>query len=97
MAGEMKHDHGMAKMDIAEHMLGDLALIAPFARETLPNQPVAGAFLTITNNGSEDDTLIGVSSSIAARGEVPAGAFSGSMMQSAFQPKRGSGSNWLGR
>ncbi len=33
----------------------------------------------------------------AARGEVPAGAFSGSMMQSAFQPKRGSGTNWLGR
>ncbi len=81
LAGEMKHDHGMAKMDMAEHMLGDLALIAPFARETLPNQPVAGAFLTITNNGSEDDTLIGVSSSIAARGEVHEMAMDGDTMK----------------
>ena len=47
-------------MNNAEHVLGDLTLKAPFARATLPNQPVAGAFLTITNNGTEDDVRVGV-------------------------------------
>lgn len=71
--GEMKHDHadhGEAKMEMAEHAVGDLMLKAAFARATLPNQPVAGAFLSITNVGSEDDVLIGFSSPIAGRGEV---------------------------
>ncbi len=69
-AGDMKHGNGMAKMETAEHMVGELILKAPFARATLPNQPVAGAFLTITNNGAEDDVLIAVSSPISERGEV---------------------------
>ena len=69
-AGEMKHDHGEAKMDMAEHQVGDLMLKAPFARATLPNQPVAGAFLTISNVGNEDDVLVAVSSPISERGEV---------------------------
>lgn len=33
----------------------------------------------------------------AVRGQVPSPAFSESMLHAAFQPKRGSGSNWLGR
>lgn len=69
-AGEMKHGEDMAKMEMAEHEVGDLMLKAPFARATLPNQPVAGAFLTITNNGNEDDVLVAVSSPISERGEV---------------------------
>lgn len=69
-AGEMKQGAGMATTDVAEHRLGDLVLKAPFARATLPNQPVAGAFLTISNMGSEDDVLVAVSSPISDRGEV---------------------------
>lgn len=69
-AGEMKPAGSMAKMNQAEHVLGDLTLKSPFARATLPNQPVAGAFLTITNSGTEDDVLIAVSSPISQRGEV---------------------------
>lgn len=69
-AGEMKPADDMAKMDMAEHTLGELVLKTPFARATLPNQPVAGAFLTISNTGSDDDVLIGVSSSVSERGEV---------------------------
>ena len=69
-AGEMKHDHGDHKMEMAEHKVGDLMLKAPFARATLPNQPVAGAFLTISNMGSEDDVLVAVSSTVSERGEV---------------------------
>jgi copper(I)-binding protein len=70
VAGEMEHDKDMAAMELTEHSVGDLTLKAPFARATLPNQPVAGAFLTISNMGSEDDVLVGVSSSISERGEV---------------------------
>jgi copper(I)-binding protein len=69
-AGDMKPTGGTAEMNMAAHTLGDLTLKAPFARATLPNQPVAGAFLTITNNGTEDDVLIAVSSPISQRGEV---------------------------
>ncbi len=69
-AGDMQHDHGEAKMEMAEYKVGDLMLKAPFARATLPNQPVAGGFLTISNMGSEDDVLIGFSSPVAGRGEV---------------------------
>lgn len=68
-AGEMK-EGGMAKMEMSEHQVGDLMLKAPFARATLPNQPVAGAFLTISNMGTEDDVLIAVSSPVSERGEV---------------------------
>ncbi len=81
IAGDMKHDHSMAKMDIAEHQVGDLMLKAPFARATLPNQPVAGAFLTITNTGSEDDVLIAVSAPFAERGEVHEMAMDGDTMK----------------
>ena len=80
-AGEMKNDGGEAKMDMAEHMIGDLALKAPFARATLPNQPVAGGFLTITNTGDEDDVLISVSSSVSERGEVHEMAMDGDTMK----------------
>ncbi len=85
VAGDMKHgehaDNGMAKMDMAEHQVGDLMLKAPFSRATLPNQPVAGAFLTITNMGDEDDTLIAVSADFAERGEVHEMAMEGDTMK----------------
>ncbi|MCG6885426.1 MAG: copper chaperone PCu(A)C [Silicimonas sp.] len=77
----MKHAHDMAASQPMEHQVGDLTLSAAFSRETLPNQPVAGAFLTITNNGSEDDVLIAVSSPLAARGEVHEMAMEGDTMK----------------
>ncbi len=38
----------------------DLALeiTDPFSRATLPNAPVAAGFLTVANNGAEDDRLV---------------------------------------
>ncbi|PWJ21085.1 copper chaperone PCu(A)C [Jannaschia seohaensis] len=41
--------------------LGQLHLSAPMLRETPPNAPVAGGFLTIENRGDSDDTLIAAS------------------------------------
>jgi periplasmic copper chaperone A len=38
--------------------LGDLVIEGAFTRATLPNAPVGGGYLTITNNGDEADRLI---------------------------------------
>ena len=61
--------------------LGKLEIAAPFARATLPNQPVAGGYLTITNTGETDDTLVGVSSAAADRMEIHEMAMEGDVMQ----------------
>lgn len=37
---------------------GDLTLSGAFTRATLPNAPVGGGYLTITNNGDEADRLV---------------------------------------
>lgn len=60
---------------------GALQITAPFARETLPNQPVAGGFMTIANTGETDDTLIGASSDAAGRMEVHEMAMEGDVMR----------------
>ncbi|PZX16921.1 hypothetical protein LX81_01551 [Palleronia aestuarii] len=61
--------------------IGALEISAPFARATLPNQPVAGGFMTITNTGDADDTLVGVSSDAAGRSEVHEMAMEGDVMR----------------
>lgn len=81
LAGDSNHDHGAMKMDMADVQVGDLMLKAPFARATLPNQPVAGAFLTISNMGETDDRLVAVSTSVAERGEVHEMAMDGDTMK----------------
>lgn len=48
--------------------LGALELSGGFTRATLPNAPVGGGFLTITNTGSEADLLVSATSPVA--GEV---------------------------
>jgi len=59
--------HGMAAEAVT---VGALDLTAPFARATLPNQPVAGGFVTITNTGMEPDVLVGASSRVAGEMQV---------------------------
>lgn len=50
--------------------IGTLELRGGFARATLPNAPVGGAFITITNNGATDDRLVSVSSPAADVGQL---------------------------
>ena len=50
--------------------LGDLAISGAFSRATLPNAPVGGGFLSITNNGAEDDVLVSASAPIAAQTQL---------------------------
>ena len=51
-------------------MAGDLHLSGFWTRAMLPGQKAGGGFLIITNNGSADDRLVGVSTPHAARGEI---------------------------
>jgi copper(I)-binding protein len=46
-------------------MLGDLTLSGAFTRAMAPTAKVGGGFITITNNGQEDDRLISASSPAA--------------------------------
>ncbi|SIO22025.1 DUF1775 domain-containing protein [Vannielia litorea] len=69
--------HGMAD----KVTLGALEITAPAAAATLPNQPVAGGFVTITNTGAEDDVLVGASSAVAGRIEVHEMAMEGDVMK----------------
>jgi copper(I)-binding protein len=49
---------------------GSIEVASPWARATPKGAPVGGAFMTITNKGSEPDRLTGASSSVAAKLEV---------------------------
>lgn len=60
---------------------GDLQIENAFARETLPNQPVAGAFMTVTNAGNAPDRLIGGTSTAAGRIEIHEMAMQGDVMK----------------
>jgi periplasmic copper chaperone A len=61
--------------------LGALTITSPFARATMPNAPVAGGFLTITNAGPEDDTLIAAVSDIAGTMQVHEMVMDGDVMK----------------
>lgn len=64
----------------APETLGDLSFEGAFSRATLPNAPVAGAFLTITNSGP-DDRLIGAQTTAAGRVEIHEMTMEGDVMK----------------
>ncbi len=45
--------------------IGDINVTGVFSRATLPNAPVAGGFMTLTNNGTSDDRLVSASAPVA--------------------------------
>ena len=49
---------------------GSIEIGNPWARATPKGAPVGGAYMTITNKGTEADRLIGVSSPVASQAEV---------------------------
>mgnify|MGYP000140310943 FL=1 len=59
---------------------GSLTLTEGFAFATLPNQPVAGGFMTIANTGEADDRLVAASSDIAAVMQIHTMAMDGDVM-----------------
>lgn len=80
---EGSDDHGRAHgAETAEVVtFGTPEITAPFARATVPNQPVAGGYMTIANTGGDDDTLVAVSSPAAGRMEVQEMAMEGDVMR----------------
>jgi hypothetical protein len=50
--------------------VGSLEITDLWARATPPKAPTAGGFLTITNNGTDDDTLVAVSTPMAGKSEL---------------------------
>ncbi|MGV8855903.1 MAG: copper chaperone PCu(A)C [Devosia sp.] len=61
--------------------LGPLNISVPFARATLPNAPVGGAFFTIENTGTEPDRLISASSPAAGDVQIHEMAMQGDVMK----------------
>lgn len=45
--------------------IGTIEIAGAFTRATLPNAPVAGGYLTLTNFGADDDILTGASADFA--------------------------------
>lgn len=84
LAGGGGHSHGHGA--VSDHTMGSvtagaLEISGGFSRATLPNAPVGGGFMTITNTGAEDDRLISASSSVAGHMEVHEMAMEGDVMK----------------
>lgn len=78
------HSHDAA--ETAEHAgpavtLGALEISGGFTRATLPNAPVGGGFLTITNTGAEGDRLVSASAPIAKETQIHEMAMEGDVMK----------------
>lgn len=70
------------QMPVAMEVIsGDLTLTGAFARATLPNAPVAGGFLDITNAGTVDDRLISASAPISNVTQIHEMAMEGDVMK----------------
>ncbi|OQM75632.1 copper chaperone PCu(A)C [Manganibacter manganicus] len=53
-----------------DYTAGSLAIAHPWSRKAPPAAPVAGGYVSITNNGSEPDRLVGGSSPVAERVDI---------------------------
>lgn len=80
VSGTEEHSHDMSS-GMGPWSLGDLTIAGAFSRATLPNAPVGGGFLTVTNAGSEDDTLVAASTAVAGRTEIHEMAMEGEVMK----------------
>lgn len=70
-------EHAMAH----EVVLGDLTISGGFSRATLPNAPVGGGFVTITNAGTSDDRLVAATSPAAGEVQLHEMAMEGDVMK----------------
>jgi len=84
---EMMHDMGamdMGAMDVpagAPVTVGELEITGAFTRATLPNAPVGGGYLTITNKGAVDDRLVSVSTPAAGTSQIHEMKMEGDVMK----------------
>ncbi|MBL8592466.1 MAG: DUF1775 domain-containing protein [Devosia sp.] len=79
-AGE--HDHGAMTMAApASVTVGALEISNGFSRATLPNAPVGGGYVTITNTGAEADRLVGAASPVAGVAQIHEMKMEGDLMK----------------
>ena len=64
-----------------EYKVGELLISHPYARVTVPNQAVGGAYLTIENNSKNIDKLIALASPIAKSIEIHTMSMDGNVMK----------------
>jgi len=65
----------------ADTTIGDLTITGAFTRATLPNAPVGGAYLTITNSGTADDRLVSASTPAAGMTQIHEMKMDGDVMK----------------
>ncbi len=65
----------------AEVTAGDLVIGGGFTRATLPNAPVGGGYVTITNNGTAADRLISAASPVAGVAQIHEMKMEGDLMK----------------
>lgn len=61
--------------------VGNLEIGHPWSRETAPGQSVGGGFLTITNGGRQDDTLLSATSPAAREVQIHTVSMDGGVMR----------------
>lgn len=76
----------LSPANAAEVTLGSLSIAGGFSRATLPNAPVGGGFLTITNSGSADDRLVSATSPVAGEVQIHEMKMEGDVMKMAELP-----------
>jgi copper(I)-binding protein len=52
------------------YTVGSIEIANPWARATPKGAPVGGAYMTITNKGTESDRLVGISTPVAGQAQV---------------------------
>lgn len=82
----LAHDGQNHAASVAGHAgptvtLGSLEISGGFTRATLPNAPVGGGFLSITNKGAEGDRLVSASAAIAKETQIHEMAMEGDVMK----------------
>lgn len=71
----------MGTGDVGSVSVGDLAITGAFTRATLPNAPVGGVYLDITNNGAADDRLVSVATPAAGVAQIHQMKMDGDVMK----------------
>ena len=73
-----EHGHGATPAVVT---VGNLELTGGFTRATLPNAPVGGGYVTVTNKGGEADRLISAASPAAAVVQIHEMKMEGDLMK----------------
>lgn len=67
--------------DMTMQMAGQIVIDAPLVREVAVGQPVTAGYMTLTNNGGTDDTLVSATANFSDRVELHEMAMDGDTMK----------------